>query len=190
MELDAQRIALVVIDLQNGIVARALAPHSSGQVIERAASLGQRFNEIGAPLALVHVSFGSSGVLRPPQVVDEPMPAPPGGLPPDWANFVPEMASLHADIRITKRQWGAFHGTELDLQLRRRAITSIVLCGIATNFGVEGTAREAWQHNYDVIVAEDACSSMSADMHAFSMTRILPRISRVRSTAEILAALD
>jgi nicotinamidase-related amidase len=77
----------------------------------------------------------------------------------------------------------------IDLQLRRRGINTIILGGIATNFGVESTAREAWQHNYAVIVAEDACTSMDAEMHRFSMEKILPRLSLVRSAAEIIAAL-
>jgi nicotinamidase-related amidase len=123
------------------------------------------------------------------QPVDAPMPAPPGGIPADWADFAPEIAALRAGVIITKRQWGAFHGTELDLQLRRRGITTIVLGGIATNFGVESTAREAWQHAYAVVVAEDACTSMDADMHQFSVGKILPRLARVRTTDEVLAAL-
>ncbi|MGO9757626.1 MAG: isochorismatase family protein, partial [Roseiarcus sp.] len=92
-------------------------------------------------------------------------------------------------IVITKRQWGAFYGTELDLQLRRRGIGTVVLAGVATNFGVESTAREAWQHNYAVVVAEDAVTSLSEELHRFSIDKILPRIARVRSTAEIVGAL-
>jgi nicotinamidase-related amidase len=118
------------------------------------------------------------------------MALPPGGLPPDWAEFAPGIADLPADVVIAKRQWGAFHGTELDLQLRRRGIATVILAGVATNFGVESTAREAWQNNYAVIVAEDACASVSAEHHAFSIGKILPRVARVRSTAEILAALE
>jgi nicotinamidase-related amidase len=102
---------------------------------------------------------------------------------------VPEIAALHGGVVITKRQWSAFHGTELDLQLRRRKITSIVLGGIATNFGVESTARDAWQHGYEVVIAEDMCSSMGAGLHEFAMQKILPRVGRIRSTADILSAL-
>ncbi|MGO9173449.1 MAG: isochorismatase family protein [Rhodomicrobium sp.] len=47
---------------------------------------------------------------------------------------------------VVKRQWGAFYGTGLDLQLRRRGIETIVPGGVATNFGVESTARQAWEH--------------------------------------------
>jgi nicotinamidase-related amidase len=86
-------------------------------------------------------------------------------------------------------RWGAFFGTELDLQLRRRGFDTIVLTGVATNFGVEQTAREAWQLGYSVIVAGDAASAVSEAAHRFAVETILPRIARVRSTEAILAAL-
>jgi nicotinamidase-related amidase len=112
----------------------------------------------------------------------------PGGPPPDWADLAPELTAL-PHLVVTKRHWGAFYGTELDLQLRRRGIDTIVLGGIATNMGVESTAREAWQHNYAVVIAEDATTTLDAAMHEFAIGKIFPRIARVRSTAEIVAAL-
>ncbi|MGY4656287.1 nicotinamidase-related amidase [Ewingella americana] len=93
------------------------------------------------------------------------------------------------DIQVVKRQWGAFYGTDLELQLRRRGITTIVLAGISTNVGVESTARNAWEQGFSLVIAEDACSAHDNDNHQSSVKNIFPRISRVRSTAEILAAL-
>ncbi len=90
---------------------------------------------------------------------------------------------------MTKRQWGAFYGTDLELQLRRRGIDTIILCGISTNIGVESTARNAWELGFNLVIAEDACSAASAEQHQSSMTHIFPRIGRVRSTEEILTAL-
>ena len=89
------------------------------------------------------------------------------------------------DLRITKRQWGAFHGTELDLQLRRRGIQTIVLGGIATNIGVESTARQGWENGYSLVFAEDAISGMSAEMHEFAVKNIFPRLGRVVPSGEI-----
>jgi len=63
------------------------------------------------------------------------------------------------------------------------------VCGVATNFGIESTVREAWQHGYAVVVAEDACSSLSTEMHEFAVAKIFPAIARIRSTARIVAAL-
>jgi nicotinamidase-related amidase len=90
---------------------------------------------------------------------------------------------------ITKRQWGALHGTELDTLLRRRGIDTIIVGGVATNFGVETTVREGWSHGYSIIVAEDASTTFSAAMQDFPMTLVFPRIARVRSVAEIVEAL-
>lgn len=188
--LDPAATALVLIDLQKGVVGQPLAPRDSTTVIGNCARLARHFIEKQAPVVRVNVTFSAGD--RPGQEVDSPMQLPPGGLPADWADFVPELADLDA-IAITKRQWGAFYGTELDLQLRRRRITTIVLAGISTPIGVEQTAREAWQHNYAVVLAEDACAASgngAADMHRHSVEKILPRISRIRSTGEILEALS
>jgi nicotinamidase-related amidase len=105
-------------------------------------------------------------------------------LPADFSELADGLAKP-GDLRVTKRQWGAFYGTEMDLQLRRRGIRTIVLGGIATNIGVESTARQAWEHGYSLILAEDATSGMSAEMHRFSFENILPRIGRIAKAAEI-----
>jgi nicotinamidase-related amidase len=189
LALDPRTTALVLIDVQKGILSRALAPYGAAQIVQNAARLGLHFDEVGALVALVHVAFSSDAIDRLSQPIDEPTPASPSALPPDWADFAPEIGSLRAGIVIKKRQWGAFYGTELDLQLRRRGVATIVLAGVATNFGVEQTAREAWQHNYAVVVAEDAVSSTSEELHRFSIEKIMPRIARVRTTAEIIGAL-
>jgi nicotinamidase-related amidase len=106
------------------------------------------------------------------------------GFPADFMELADGLEKP-GDLRITKRQWGAFHGTELDLQLRRRCIQTIVLGGIATNIGVESTARQAWEHGYSIILAEDATSGQSVEMHRFSIENILPRISRISKAADI-----
>jgi len=126
------------------------------------------------------------------QPVDRPMSAPAGGYPVDWMDFVPALEVADSDIIITKRQWGAFYGTELDLQLRRRGVRTIVLGGVSTNIGVESTARAAWEHGYGLVFAEDAMSSSGTgvDLHGFSIANILPRLGLVRQTSDILAALD
>jgi nicotinamidase-related amidase len=168
--LNVRTTALVLIDLQKGTLSRPLAPYGAAQILENAAALGRRLGEVGAMAILTHVAF------------------PPGDLPSKWSELDPAIESLRADAVIGKRKWNAFYGTDLDWQLRRRGITTLVLGGIATNVGVEFTAREAWQHNYAVIVAEDAVASRHADFHRFSVEKILPRVAWVRSTKEILSA--
>jgi nicotinamidase-related amidase len=112
-----------------------------------------------------------------------------GEMPKDWAEIVTELSPTREDLVITKHQWGAFYGTELDLELRRRGIKTIVLCGISTNYGVESTARDAYERGYDLIFAQDAMAARTKADHEFAVTRIFPRIGRVRQTGQIVATL-
>jgi nicotinamidase-related amidase len=112
-----------------------------------------------------------------------------GQMPPDWSEFIAELDQQPTDLVILKRQWGAFYGTDLDLQLRRRGIGTIVLCGVATEFGVESTGRDSFERGYEQVFAEDAMTGVTAESHANAVERIFPRLGRVRSTEEIVAAL-
>jgi nicotinamidase-related amidase len=189
MTLDPKTTALVLIDLQKGIVGRPLAPHCGASVVEKSVALARRLSELGGTVVAVHVAFSNPDADRLKQPVDASWPMPPGGYPAEFSELATEIAALNADVIITKRQWGAFYGTGLDMQLRRRGIKTIVLGGIATNFGVESTARDAWERNYSLIIPEDACTSMDEGMHRFSIEKILPRLARIRSTEQIIAAL-
>jgi nicotinamidase-related amidase len=185
-KIDLAHTALVLIDLQKGIVTMpGLAPHSGADVVANAVKLATRFREAKAPVILVNVNFAPDFADLLKLEADFVMPR--GERPADWAEIVPELGPKPGDIRITKHQWGAFYGTELDLQLRRRGITTIVLAGIATNIGVESTARAANEHGYRQILVEDAMASRSAEMHAFAVGTIFPLIGLVRSTEEVLA---
>ena len=182
--IDQARTALVVIDLQKGIVGRQTAPHAADGVVKNATAIAASFRKNGIPVFLVRVAFSADGkdMLRP--LVDAPWPT--QTPPPDWTEIVPEMGPKPGDFVITKHQWGAFYGTELESALRRRGITSIVLCGIATNIGVESTARFAFEYGFNQIFAEDAMAAMSAEEHALTVAKIFPRIGLVRKTGEIL----
>jgi nicotinamidase-related amidase len=189
LTLDPPKTALVLIDLQLGIVGRPSAPHAGPDVVRQAARLAAKFRARGATVVLVYVAFQPDfkDALHPPS--DVPMALKPGQLPPNWAEFAPELGQQAGDLVIAKRQWGAFYGTELDLQLRRRGVQTIVLGGISTNIGVESTARSAYEHGYAQVLVEDAMASSSAEMHAFAVQNIFPRLGLVRSTEQVLAAL-
>lgn len=188
-QINPQSTALVLIDLQQGILSFAGGPNTAEQVVGRAAELAAAFRRVGAPVVLVRVGWSSDYADAPKQPVDTPTALPPGGLPQQWWAFPPALGVADSDIRIVKHQWGAFYGTELNLQLRRRGIDQIVLAGISTNIGVESTARNAWELGYGLWLAEDAMSAQSAEHHAFAVDNIFPRLGRVRTTAQILSAL-
>jgi nicotinamidase-related amidase len=182
--LSAATTALILIDLQKGIVARQFAPYSGEAVLARGKDLARRFRGAKAPVVLVNVAFAPDlgDFLKAP--VDRPTQASPGGFPEDWSELADGLAEP-SDLKVTKRQWGAFHGTDLDLQLRRRGVTTVVIGGIATNMGVESTARAAHEHGYAVVLAEDAATTFSAEMHAFAFEHVFPHLGRVAKADEI-----
>jgi NAD(P)-dependent dehydrogenase (short-subunit alcohol dehydrogenase family)/nicotinamidase-related amidase len=186
--LDPRTTALVLVDLQKGILGFPLAPHSGAAVLQAGAQLAKRFRAVGATVALTRVTWSRNFADALQQPVDRPLPGP-AELPSEWGDFPAELEENAGDIIITKRQWGAFHGTELDLQLRRRGIKTIVLGGIATNMGVESTARQAWEHGYEIVFADDAISSINPELHSFAMQSIFPIIGRVRRSVDIMAGV-
>jgi len=184
--LDPKQTALVVIDMQRGIMQRQTLPHAASDVLARCARLAKQFRAVGAPVVLVNVSYSPSGEDRLNQPTDAPLMGNPDA---GWDELSPELGRTDRDILITKRQWGAFYGTALDLHLRRRGIRTIVIAGIATNFGVESTARDAYERSYALVFVEDAMAGLTAEAHTFAITTIFPRIGRVRSTEDVLGGL-
>ena len=178
--------ALVVIDLQQGIVAAPTVPHAGADVVSRAVDLATAFRAHGAPVVLVRVTAAPDGSDAAPGRTEAGSR---GVRPQGWDTIVEDLTTDPNDIIVTKRNWGAFFGTDLDLQLRRRGITQIVLGGIATSIGVESTARAAHEHGYHVTLATDAMSDLTTEAHQGSVERIFPRLGESGTTAEIVELL-
>ncbi|WP_406069384.1 hydrolase [Streptomyces sp. NBC_01020] len=180
--------ALVVIDLQNGVMAVPGDPYTTGDVLTRTVELADAFRSRGLPVVLVRVTFAADGSDRTPGRTDTPSPGytPPAG----WDHVVDALTGHDQDITVTKRNWSAFYGTDLDMQLRRRGVTQIVLTGVATSIGVESTARAAHEHGYHVTVATDAVTDSDGAAHRNSVEKIFPRIAETGTSSDILTVLD
>ncbi len=161
--------ALVVIDLQKGIVGVPTA-QPADEIVARAAGLAQAFRERGLPVVLVNVAGRAPGRTE--------SGAPKLTFSPDWTELVPELGALPTDLRITKTCFGAFLGTSLDAELRKRGVTQIVLAGISTSIGVESTARSAYDLGYNVTLVVDAMTDRSPEMHRHSVEKVFPRLGR------------
>ncbi|MDP4084333.1 MAG: hydrolase [Bacillota bacterium] len=181
ISIDFNKTALVLIDLQKGIVAMP----GGKEVVGRAVKLVELFRKNNGFISFVRVSFLDGKDSLKPETDQESAPS--GTRPEGWDELVPELGVTDQDYVVTKRQWGAFFGTDLDVQLRRRGIDTIVLCGIATNIGVESTAREAFQHGYNQIFITDAMTTFSQEAHNASLQFIFPRIGKLRTTEEFLS---
>jgi nicotinamidase-related amidase len=184
IDLDPRISALVLIDLQTGILSNALTPVTSQELLLRARTLAERFRAAKATVVLVNVAFSPDGADMLRQPVDQPPSIPAAGFPAGWNEFPPGLMQP-GDLQITKRQWGAFYGTELDLQLRRRRIRTIVLGGVSTQIGVESTARQAYELGYELLILNDAITSSVAEGHEMSMKHIMPRLGRIVQSGDL-----
>jgi nicotinamidase-related amidase len=178
--LDPRTTALVLIDLQNGVLGRKLAPITADELVERGKALARRFRDAGATVVLVNAKPPLAG---PERQVDEPS-ALPKVLPAGFADLAPGLAEP-GDILITKTTWGAFFCTDLDSELKTRGVTTIVLGGVATHIGVESTARQAWDLGYALVIARDVTTSLGQEPHEATMRYIFPRIARITDSAAI-----
>jgi nicotinamidase-related amidase len=177
--LDPQT-ALVIIDLQNGIMSLPTA-HPVTEVVEHASALADAFRGHGLPVVLVNVDGGASGRT---EAAPSARPRPDG-----WTDLVPELNQQAQDHTVTKRTWGAFTNTDLAAHLDGLGVTQVVIAGVATSLGVESTARQAHEHGFNVTLAVDAMTDMSQDAHANSIARIFPRLGETGTTQEIIGLL-
>lgn len=172
--------ALIVVDLQKGIVAYPTI-HPVAAVVANAAALAAAFRRAGLPVVLVNVNAAAPGRT------EQPRPA--AARPDGWTDFIPELQQATSDHVVTKRSWGAFMHTALDAHLRQAGVTQVVLAGVSTSAGVESTARQAYELGYNVTLAIDAMADMNADAHANSITRIFPRLGETGTTQAIVDRL-
>jgi nicotinamidase-related amidase len=177
------KTALIVVDLQKGIVGSAPTIHPAAEIVQRASLLAAAFRRHGLPVVLVNVAGGAPGRNEQPLPVG-------GARPADWADLVPELGRQPQDHAVTKKTWGAFTNTDLADYLKKNGVTQVVLAGIATSIGVESTARQAHELGLNVTLSIDAMTDLNAETHAISTTRVFPRLGETGTSAEIIALLD
>jgi len=186
LTLTPKKTALVIIDLQHGIVSRDTKPYPSSQIVDNSRALAEALRSKGGTVVYVHVDIANYRTIAADQPAREPgAPLP----PPEASEIVPSAGMQPGDLKITKYGWGAFAQTDLEQQLRARGIETIILTGIATNMGVESTLRHGTGLGFDFVTVEDACSTFTPEMQAFAFQFVFPRLSRVRTTAQVLEAL-
>jgi nicotinamidase-related amidase len=181
MSLDAldPHTALIVVDLQKGTVRNPLV-HPVEEVVAHGVELLAAFRRHGLPVVLVN------GNGPPPGRTEYSHRE----LPVDWSELIPEVDPQTGELTVTKTGWGAFTGTGLHDRLGALGVTQVVIAGLATSFGVESTARAAYDHGYNVVLVVDAMSDVSMDSHENSLTRVYPALGQLSTTDQVIALLD
>jgi nicotinamidase-related amidase len=175
------KTALIVIDLQKGIVAYPTV-HPIDGVIKHAVALAEVFRKRDLPVVLVNVAGAAPGRTEQPRNHRE--------FPQNWAELISELNQQPQDHVVTKRTPGAFTNTDLDKHLRASGVTQIVIVGVATSNGVETTARQAFELGFNLTFATDAMTDRDAEVHHNSISRIFPKIGETGTTQDIIDLLE
>jgi len=172
--------ALIVIDLQQGIIGAQFI-HPIAEVVNRTLSLIEAFRRTELPVVLVNVEGRAPGRTEQPRHQQT--------LPEGWADLIPGLDRQPGDILVTKRTWGAFANTDLEIRLKQMGVTQVVITGVATGTGVESTARQAYEAGFNVTLAIDAMTDVRPEAHEYSLRHVFPRLGETGSTQDVLALL-
>ncbi|MDR3413238.1 MAG: cysteine hydrolase [Formivibrio sp.] len=175
------KTALIIIDLQKGIVALP-SVHPMDGVVKQVIALASAFRQRSLPVVIVNVAGLAPGRTEQSRSHRE--------FPPGWIDLIPELNQQPQDLVVTKRTPGAFTNTGLGEHLTASGVTQVVIVGVATSNGVEATARQAYELGFNITFATDAMTDRNAEAHHNSITRIFPRIGETGTTQEIIDLLE
>lgn len=188
INIEAAKTALLLIDFQNFTTRFDTVPISGMEAATNAARLAACCRSAGIHVVLVRVGHPDRAVPGVRPAIDT-LPA---GFSTgsDGYELAPILDVQPTDIIVDKYNWGAFHGTNLDTHLRRRGIETLVVGGLVLGIGVDTTMREAMAMGFNQILASDATASFSTEEYDYTMKSIIPRLARIRTVDEIIAAIE
>lgn len=173
------RPALLVIDLQQGIVELP-AQEASQTVIENSRLLGQMFSKKGWPVFIVNVAGRPTGMTQNNQNSSQSS---------NWGEIIFCLRDNPNYHYITKYSWGAFHNTALHQRLSELNTSDVYITGIASSMGVDSSARQAFDLNYNVVIVKDAIADVSSVCHSHVCEHIFPKIALLQSTQQVIDSL-
>lgn len=184
--LNLSKTAYIPIDIQAGIVNTGnLAPYTSDELLSATNHLTQVFKNTEALITLVKVDAKTFYYLHPNRVSRTQDIQ----VPKDYDTLLPKIATDETAtnvITVTKHNPSAFFGTDLDLQLRRRGIDTIILSGITSSNGVYATALDAFQHGYHLYIVSDATTDRDSDLHQLFFEKLYPKLGTVITQDKLL----
>ncbi len=199
LEINRQHTALLAMDFENDIVHPDGAFKDFGfakmvaktNVLDKSAQLLAAGRNAGITIIYVSVKFRPGYPERPANAgLWQGLHGATALVEGTWGSEIHEKLTPQAgEPIVTKRGVSAFTASDLDQILRTKRIGTLILAGVATNFVVEGTARQACDLGYDTIVVGDCCASVSQEAHDASLTVALPFLCTISTLEEVSAAL-
>ena len=204
-DFELKKTAMLFFDILNGYVPEPGAgkPRGLKPWIQNAVRLGKAARAAGLPV------FFAKGNHRPDNATTALLLTDTNNFLTPWPNGEVSKTRMHViagdkssdvladlepqadDYYIVKYRWSAFHQTYLDLALRTRGIDTIIVSGGSTDVGVTSTLYSGRDLDYNMIVASDACgTSHDQRAHDMLMELVFPRMSRVRTTDQVVEMMQ
>src|SRR6266851_6109690 len=184
--LTMQRPALIVIDMVNDFLEK-WAPTPKQQLVRSINNLVGLMRQLDHPIIWVRQEFE-------PDLRDAFREMKAKGIRitikgTQGCQIVSELAVAPSDLVIIKKRYSAFYGTTLDETLARLQPDAIILAGINTHACIRTTAIDAYQRDWNVILALDCIDSYDREHHEVSLRYMKDKMATVMSNADILSAL-
>jgi nicotinamidase-related amidase len=214
-EIDPERTALMVIDMQNYFLSpqSPLSQACEAQVPGVLASYHARGRDVVEPtlsrlltffrarrMRIIYTTVASeladgtdlSPVFRQRNQSAREMQLPPyiPAKSDTWAQVVPALEPQEDEVVVNKTTYGAFSSTGLEAMLRNMGISTLVIGGVVTNVCVETTARDACDRGFDVVLVDDACAAFSPEAHDATMLALQGPFATVCNADDVIALLD
>jgi nicotinamidase-related amidase len=196
---DIATSALVLVDITKGFLRMPIFGNEGDVVLSNAIALAEAFRANNSLVVLTANAGrpGGPGVQgKAGALVGAPMPIErdmsmimTAAREPGFGDLPEELGPQPTDFFVRKHSWGAFFATDLDLQLRRVGVKTLVIGGIASNFGAETTAREARAHGYNVIFVVDVMRALTEEEHQHSVKYTFPMIGQVKTAQDVLDSI-
>ena len=191
LNLDKSRAAVLSMDLFTGVAANPM--------VQERNTLGNAQKVLGATRAagvpVIHVVIGFRKGY--PEVSDRNKLF--GGmiksnsllqLGSEQVEIHNEVKPVAGDLVVSRPRINPFYNSELMSVLKARDVDTLVLMGVSTNLVVESTARYAADADFRVIILEDCCASHGgAADHDWTLTRVLPMLVDIASSADFLESI-
>ncbi|MDQ6596082.1 cysteine hydrolase [Bacillus salipaludis] len=174
MQNHTEKAALLVMDMQNGIVSRFAENKEVLLPIQKALASARKHN---IPVIFVRVGFSEGYPEVSPRNKAFTSIANQGGMTTsDKATQIHELFKPQENEPVvTKYRFSAFTGSTLELILRSRQIDSLILSGISTSGVVLSTLREAADKDFSLTVLSDACIDGDPEVHRVLTEKVFPR---------------
>ena len=202
-----EHAALIIVDMQNDFIhddgfvrksSREIGVPSSSldllnKPIPNIKRLAEGFRKNGLNVIYIYTAWEKdySDVALPLKKLGPKAQAMGALVKGSWgAQIIDDLTPHETDHQVMKKAYGAFFQTPLDRMLRNMGISTLIMTGVATNFCVETTLREAVAYGYDVILANDGAATFDPEGHQATLKVVSTGFGEVMSTDEILDSLS